>query len=155
MFPPSCVCVSVISILCVFVSCFHLTLILSSLLLRYVSPPFSLRRLFSISPHLWLLPSSLSSVHTSLHLSSDLYKSLQSGSQAALPPHLQLAFSGNLHSSSSSSSSICTCQSTRCPLLSRCVVCFVYFCLLQYIWRWACLCSSSIVEACCIAAELI
>uniref|UniRef100_A0A674NS47 Ubinuclein 2a n=1 Tax=Takifugu rubripes TaxID=31033 RepID=A0A674NS47_TAKRU len=34
----------------------------------------------------------------------DLYKSLQSGSQAALPPHLQLAFSGNLQSSSSSSS---------------------------------------------------
>lgn len=38
-------------------------------------------------------------ISSSLHLSSDLYKSLQSGSQAALPPHLQLAFSGNLHSS--------------------------------------------------------
>lgn len=39
-----------------------------------------------------------------LCLSSDLFKSLQSGSQAALPPHLQLAFSGKLCSSSSSSS---------------------------------------------------
>lgn len=29
-------------------------------------------------------------------LSSDLYKSLQSGSQVALPPHLQLAFSGKI-----------------------------------------------------------
>uniref|UniRef100_A0A3Q3MQY2 Ubinuclein 2a n=1 Tax=Mastacembelus armatus TaxID=205130 RepID=A0A3Q3MQY2_9TELE len=29
-------------------------------------------------------------------LAQNLYKSLQSGSQAALPPHLQLAFSGNL-----------------------------------------------------------
>uniref|UniRef100_A0A3Q2SXM2 Ubinuclein 2a n=1 Tax=Fundulus heteroclitus TaxID=8078 RepID=A0A3Q2SXM2_FUNHE len=33
-------------------------------------------------------------------LAQNLYKSLQSGSQAALPPHLQLAFSGNLHASS-------------------------------------------------------
>uniref|UniRef100_A0A8C7SNH7 Ubinuclein 2a n=1 Tax=Oncorhynchus mykiss TaxID=8022 RepID=A0A8C7SNH7_ONCMY len=37
-------------------------------------------------------------------LSQNLYKSLQSGSQAALPPHLQLAFSGKLHTSSSSTS---------------------------------------------------
>lgn len=29
-------------------------------------------------------------------VSSDLYKSLQSGSQVALPPHLQLAFSGKI-----------------------------------------------------------
>lgn len=37
----------------------------------------------------WFLPPS-----SPCPVSSDLYKSLQSGSQVALPPHLQLAFSG-------------------------------------------------------------
>lgn len=72
---------------------------------------------FPSSP--WLLLSFLSFVHPTLHLSSDLYKSLQSGSQAALPPHLQLAFSGNLHPSTSSPS-VCvrlTCRSLLCYLL--------------------------------------
>lgn len=78
---------------------------------------------FPSSP--WLLLSFLSFVHPTLHLSSDLYKSLQSGSQAALPPHLQLAFSGNLHPSTSSSSflSICLCQADL--LLSAQLLCYL------------------------------
>uniref|UniRef100_A0A8P4K2H6 Ubinuclein-2 n=1 Tax=Dicentrarchus labrax TaxID=13489 RepID=A0A8P4K2H6_DICLA len=66
-------------------------------------------------------------------LAQNLYKSLQSGSQAALPPHLQLAFSGNLHSSSTSTPpppSVCV-KSTCRPLFSCFVVCSVTFCLLQ------------------------
>ncbi len=129
----------------------HCSLILSSLLLLVshfnippLPPPHSASS-FPYSPLLLLLllllllPSSLSS---SLHLSSDLYKSLQSGSQAALPPHLQLAFSGNLHSSSTSSSlspSICLCHVdlSSSAQLPCCLLC--YFLLasvyLMYIWH--------------------
>lgn len=77
-------------------------------------------------PFFYLLTPSSSrlSIPPSLHLSSDLYKSLQSGSHAALPPHLQLAFSGKFHTSSARTSlllpyfplpflHLCCCHSLR------------------------------------------
>src|SRR4029434_2147925 len=90
-----------------------LTLLPSSLFL--LSPSIHPSIPPSISPLLLLFVGSL------IALSSDLFKSLQSGSQAALPPHLQLAFSGKLCSSSSSSSSsslFCSSCAPPAPCLS-------------------------------------
>lgn len=76
----------------------------------FFSPPF-----VGICPSLFPCP-----------VSSDLYKSLQSGSQVALPPHLQLAFSGKIWPTLKA----CSIYSLPCLpfLLFKCLVFFVLGC---------------------------
>lgn len=70
-------------------------------------------------------------------VSSDLYKSLQAGSQVALPPHLQLAFSGKIWTLPPPSKacsinpplfpSVWCCPSLGCPIRVEACLLYVIF----------------------------
>lgn len=128
-----CIPTKIIPIFCWFLS--SLVLLLPSPLLGCHYPSFTLHHLAPsppLPPHPVVICPFLSFA-VSCPVSSDLYKSIQSGSKVALPPHLQLAFSGKMWPPPQS----LLHWLPPCTSFLKCLVCFV-----AGFWFRSVLCSS-------------